>query len=84
MCKWLFRKEKALLRITMRGHVLEIQHVGSTAIPGMIAKPIIDTLAAGSDFERACACVPAIERLGYAYKGESENLQHYHSAFRCV
>ena len=78
MWKWRFRKEKALLRIAIRRHVLEIQHVGSTAIPGMIAKPIIDILAAVSDFERAFGCVTTIEQLGYEYKGESEGQQQYY------
>ena len=77
MWKWLFRKEKALLWIAMQGHVLDIRHVGSTAIPGMIAKPIIDILAAVSDFEQAFACVTAIEQLGYEYKGESEDERRY-------
>jgi GrpB-like predicted nucleotidyltransferase (UPF0157 family) len=78
MWKWLFRKEKVLLWMAMRGHVLEIQHVGSTAIPGMIAKPIVDILAAVADFERAFACVTAIEQLRYEYKGESEDPWHYY------
>jgi GrpB-like predicted nucleotidyltransferase (UPF0157 family) len=78
MWKWRFRKEKALLWIAIRGHVLEIQHVGSTAIPGMIAKPIVDILAAVSDFERAFACVTPIEQLGYEYKGESEDPRQYY------
>lgn len=76
--KWQFRKEKALLRIAMRGHVVDIQHIGSTAIPGMIAKPIIDILAAVSDFERAFACVTPIEQLGYEYKGEREDQWQYY------
>jgi GrpB-like predicted nucleotidyltransferase (UPF0157 family) len=76
--KWLFRKEKALLWIAVRGHVLEIQHVGSTAIAGMVAKPIIDILAAVRDYERAWACVAPIETLGYDYKGESEDPRYYH------
>jgi len=76
--KWLFRKEKALLQIAMRGHVMDIQHIGSTAIPGMIAKPIIDILAAVSDFERAFACVTPIEQLGYEYKRESEDQRRYY------
>ena len=76
--KWLFRKEKVLLRIAMRGHVLDIQHVGSTAIPGMVAKPIIDILAAVADFERAFACVAPIEQLGYEYKGETEGQRQYY------
>ena len=78
MWKWLFHKEKVLLRMVMRGHVLQIQHVGSTAMPGMIAKPIIDILAAVSDFERAFACVTAIEQLGYQYMGESQDPPHYY------
>jgi GrpB-like predicted nucleotidyltransferase (UPF0157 family) len=53
--KWQLRKEKVLLWMAMQGHVLEIQHVGSTAMPGMIAKPLTDILAAVSDFE--CAMV---------------------------
>jgi len=44
----------------------------------LIAKPIIDILAAVSDFERAFACVTPIEQLGYEYKGESEDQQRYH------
>ena len=76
MWKWLFRKEKVLLWIAMQGHVLEVQHVGSTAIPGMIAKPIIDILAAVSDFERAFAAFDSrlVDCFGVFERGEGLNL----------
>ena len=51
-------------------YVLDIQHVGSTSIPGMIAKPIIDIAIAVKNFEEASVCIEPIERLGYEYKGE--------------
>jgi GrpB-like predicted nucleotidyltransferase (UPF0157 family) len=75
--RWLFRKEKARLWVAMRGHVVDIQHVGSTAIPGMVAKPIIDIVAAVSDYERAFDCVTAIEGLGYEYRGENPESRDY-------
>jgi GrpB-like predicted nucleotidyltransferase (UPF0157 family) len=65
-----FEREKARLQQAVGEQVLEIQHVGSTAIPGVAAKPIIDIGIAVKDFEDAAACVPPIEALGYTYRGE--------------
>ena len=66
----LFAEEKARLEAAIGLHVLDIQHVGSTSIPGMAAKPIIDIGIAVTDFDEARVCVPSIERLGYTYRGE--------------
>lgn len=44
-----------------------IHHVGSTAVPGLEAKPIIDILAGVSDLERARACFGPLADLGYLY-----------------
>jgi len=65
-----FEREKAALRQVLGGQILDIQHVGSTAIPGMPAKPIIDIAIAVHDFEEARVNIPLIESLGYEYKGE--------------
>ena len=51
-------------------HILDIQHVGSTAIPGIPAKPIIDIAIAVANFEAAHVCIAPIEQLGYLYRGE--------------
>lgn len=66
----LFEEEKARLQAAIGQYVLDIQHVGSTAIPGMIAKPIIDIGIAVRDFEEARVCILPIEQLGYEYRGE--------------
>ncbi|GGO54480.1 GrpB family protein [Streptomyces lasiicapitis] len=43
----------------------EIEHVGSTSVPGLAAKPIIDMLLTVPDPGDETAYVPALERLGY-------------------
>jgi GrpB-like predicted nucleotidyltransferase (UPF0157 family) len=67
----LFTAEKLRLQAAIGPHVLDIQHVGSTSIPGMNAKPIIDIAIAVASFEAAFVCVPPVEQLGYEYKGEN-------------
>ena len=53
------------------GHlVLDIQHVGSTAVPGLAAKPIIDiavAVASPADIQR---CRPLLVALGYIDRGD--------------
>jgi GrpB-like predicted nucleotidyltransferase (UPF0157 family) len=65
-----FELEKASLQAVLGSNILDIQHVGSTSIPGMIAKPIVDIAIAVVDFEEARVCIPLIEGLGYVYRGE--------------
>ena len=51
--------------------VTKVEHVGSTAICGMIAKPILDIGIAVGDFDEARACIAPLEiRLGYTFMGE--------------
>lgn len=48
--------------------IIDIQHVGSTAIPGLAAKPIIDIqIAAASLDEMKTMAVPLLQKLGYEY-----------------
>lgn len=49
---------------------LDIQHVGSTAVPGLWAKPVLDIAVAIASFDAGHAHVAAVERLGYLYRGE--------------
>ena len=53
------------------GHrLIEIHHIGSTAIPGIYAKPVIDMLAVVDDVTRLDACNPQVAALGYEPMGE--------------
>lgn len=67
----LFETEKKIIMEAIGGHIEDIQHVGSTSIPGMPAKPILDIAIAVDDFETARACIPPLADLKYTFKGEN-------------
>jgi len=67
----LYEREKQQLEVAIGHLVVDIQHVGSTAIPSIAAKPIIDIGIAVKNFEDAAVCVDPMERLGYEYRGEN-------------
>ena len=50
--------------------VIEVYHIGSTAIPGLAAKPIIDLMPVARRFEDGTACVTPLQSLGYQSRGE--------------
>lgn len=53
--------------------VVAHEHVGSTAVPGMAAKPIIDIMIGVRNIEEdGPACIKALESLGYQYLPEYE------------
>jgi GrpB-like predicted nucleotidyltransferase (UPF0157 family) len=68
--KRFFAEEEHLLRASIGAYVVDIQHVGSTAIPGLEAKPIIDIAVALRRLEDVGKCIEPLKRLGYEYKGE--------------
>jgi GrpB-like predicted nucleotidyltransferase (UPF0157 family) len=50
-------------------HLLDLQHVGSTAVPGLLSKPVIDIAATVASEAAADACIAPLERLGFRYRG---------------
>jgi GrpB-like predicted nucleotidyltransferase (UPF0157 family) len=62
---FIYEEEKAKI-ISVIGHkIKEIEHIGSTAIPGLGGKPIVDMIAGVRDLEEAEECVKLLqERLG--------------------
>src|SRR5579862_7681556 len=61
----LFEAGKAQIARALAGGALAIEHVGSTAVPGLAAKPIIDIDLIVEDPTREEAYVPALAALGY-------------------
>ena len=66
-----FAEERERLLEAIDDHALCIEHVGSTAICGIVAKPILDMMVGIPKFEDGDDCVQPLEKLGYEYKGEN-------------
>ncbi len=66
----LFAEEKDLLRAAIGEYVLGIEHVGSTAICELSAKPIIDIAVAVREIADVEKCVMPLAHIGYEYRGE--------------
>jgi GrpB-like predicted nucleotidyltransferase (UPF0157 family) len=60
-----FDREAARLRRVLGDRVLLLEHVGSTSVPELAAKPIIDIVLAVADSADEAAYVPDLERAGY-------------------
>jgi len=65
-----FNDEAAILSTALGDTVITIHHIGSTAIPDIVAKPIIDMLPVVKSLEDVDRLTPALEALGYEAKGE--------------
>ena len=85
-----FEKEKKILKMILGDFALAIEHVGSTSIPGLSAKPILDIAVAVKDIETLRALIPVLASAGYdvldsiedhgevlARKGKPECRTHY-------
>jgi GrpB-like predicted nucleotidyltransferase (UPF0157 family) len=64
----LFAREASRIRAVLRGTALLVEHVGSTSVPGLAAKPIIDILLAVPDTADEPSYVPAMEAAGYVLR----------------
>src|SRR2546428_10577353 len=65
-----FAHEAAALVRVFADALLGIHHIGSTSIPGLAAKPIIDTLVVLRETETIDCFSGAMEGLGYRVRGE--------------
>ncbi len=86
----LFEEEKQLLFKTFGEKIIAIEHIGSTAIPDLPAKPIIDMNVAVSSLDDIDVFIKKLPELGYEYiserrfsdrqffpKGSRENRTHH-------
>src|SRR3954469_5036460 len=64
----LFEREAARIRTALGGAALLVEHVGSTSVPGLVAKPIIDLLLAVPAPADEPAYLPALEAAGYVLR----------------
>jgi GrpB-like predicted nucleotidyltransferase (UPF0157 family) len=63
-----FAHEEARIRGALGERVRRLEHVGSTSVPGLAAKPIIDMVLAVPDAADEPAWLPDLERIGYTLR----------------
>jgi GrpB-like predicted nucleotidyltransferase (UPF0157 family) len=64
----LFAHEAARIRAALGGRAVQVEHVGSTSVPGLAAESIVDVLLAVPDSSDEQACVPALQAAGYVLR----------------
>lgn len=54
-----------------------VEHVGSTAVPGMVAKPIIDIMFGVEDLETSKGAIEVLQTNGYCYYPYKSDVMHW-------
>jgi GrpB-like predicted nucleotidyltransferase (UPF0157 family) len=67
----LFAEEKARIQDAIGAFIVGNEHVGSTSVCGIAAKPILDIAIAITGKASGEKCVAPLENLGYVYRGEN-------------
>ena len=78
----MFETEKNLILGVIGEDIISIEHIGSTSIPGMIAKPEIDILIGVSDLSKVEPCVIKLKDIAYAYYPRFEEFEPRRRYFR--
>ena len=66
-----YTAEADQIRAALGAQLRRIEHVGSTAVPGLVAKPIVDIALSVESFESLDTA--ALETLGYVYRSEYDD-----------
>jgi len=73
-----FGEEKiALLEVLTPWLAGPIEHIGSTAVPGLAAKPVIDIMAAVESLDASRPAIAVVEALGYCYAPYRTDREHW-------
>lgn len=77
----MFELEKERLRAALGDFATRIDHVGSTSVPGMNAKPIVDIQISVRELHPISAYKGVMERLGYTHLSDSPPGDHIYPLF---
>jgi GrpB-like predicted nucleotidyltransferase (UPF0157 family) len=71
-----FLNERDLIAAVLGDWAIAIEHIGSTAVPGLCAKPIIDIMVGVQEIASFSKHLGDLERLGYIYvPGDSDDIR---------
>jgi GrpB-like predicted nucleotidyltransferase (UPF0157 family) len=68
----LFDEERVRIDAAIHDYIGSIEHIGSTAVPGLAAKPVIDILIGAHSLAEAPCFIPPLQAMGYIYIEELE------------
>lgn len=66
----MFENEAETIKTILGDNLLQAFHIGSTSVPGLKAKPIIDIMPVVRDIEQVDKYTQAFEAAGYEVMGE--------------
>jgi GrpB-like predicted nucleotidyltransferase (UPF0157 family) len=73
-----FEEERAVLARALRAWLVgPVEHIGSTAIPGLAAKPVIDIMAGVQTLDASRPAIAAATALGYCYAPYRPDEEHW-------
>jgi GrpB-like predicted nucleotidyltransferase (UPF0157 family) len=72
-----FAEEAARIKAALGDRALAIEHYGSTAVPGLRAKPIIDLQIGVADIRDGMSFIEPMAGLGYDYAGDQGIPEHH-------
>ena len=65
-----YREESSLVKDILAENCVAIYHIGSTSVPGLAAKPIIDIMAVVRSLAEVDSVAENFSEIGYEYHGE--------------
>ena len=73
-----FEQEAVRLRDVLQSWLVgPIEHIGSTAVPGLAAKPVVDIMAGVESLDASRPAIAALERAGYCYAPYRADTEHW-------
>jgi GrpB-like predicted nucleotidyltransferase (UPF0157 family) len=76
-----FRQEETKIRAALGEAALSVEHIGSTSVPGLAAKPIVDILLVVENSGEEASYLPALEEAGYVLRVREPDFDE-HRMFR--
>jgi GrpB-like predicted nucleotidyltransferase (UPF0157 family) len=74
----MFESERRLIQPLLQPFlVARIEHIGSTSVPGLAAKPVIDIMAPVADLDSSRPAIEALRQAGYLYAPYRADVMHW-------
>jgi GrpB-like predicted nucleotidyltransferase (UPF0157 family) len=66
---WIFEQIRAHVWPAVRDVAIDVEHVGSTSVPGLMAKPVIDACIVVASRSEVQVCIDRLAGIGYVHRG---------------